>query len=95
MVWSHTGNSGDAWFETAVQLGAHNDFQVVFSASVGTYFGDIAIDDIQLLDCSPGNFYGPADCSFENDMCNYLNQQHEVLVILLDMSLIENENKSR
>ena len=54
--------------------------QVVFSATVGNKpYGDIAIDDIEFVDCSPGNFYGPADCSFENDFCNYLNQQHEVV----------------
>ena len=25
---------------------------------------------------SSGDFYGPADCAFEQDMCNYLNQHH-------------------
>ena len=77
-VWQHSGNSGDAWFETAVQIGAQNMFQIVFSATVRNSVGDIAIDDISFIDCSPGNFYGPADCSFESDFCNYLNQQHEV-----------------
>ena len=77
-VWQHSGTSGDAWFETAVSIGAQNMFQVIFSATVRNNAGDIAIDDISFIDCSPGNFYGPVDCSFESDFCNYLNQQHEV-----------------
>lgn len=49
------------------------DFQIVFEAIKGkTYLGDMAIDDITILDkaCPP-----PGSCDFEEDSCTWTNVQ--------------------
>ncbi|XP_047128245.1 MAM and LDL-receptor class A domain-containing protein 1 isoform X1 [Hydra vulgaris] len=56
-VWSKSKNQGDKWFKGKVNLVSSQDFQVIFTAVMGTSFrGDIAIDDIMF---SPG-------CIFNN-----------------------------
>ena len=48
-----------------------SDYQVVFEGIRGSSFqGDIAIDDVVLLDntCPP-----PGDCNFETGMCTWTN----------------------
>ena len=54
-----------------VSLTQTSDYQLVFEGIRGTsYQGDIAIDDIVLLDntCPP-----PGDCNFETGMCTWVN----------------------
>ncbi|XP_041824757.1 MAM and LDL-receptor class A domain-containing protein 1 [Melanotaenia boesemani] len=53
-VWSQTGNQGNKWRRGEVFLGILNDFQVVLRAKRGiSYMGDVVIDDVSFLDCSP------------------------------------------
>uniref|UniRef100_A0A672JC96 MAM and LDL receptor class A domain containing 1 n=1 Tax=Salarias fasciatus TaxID=181472 RepID=A0A672JC96_SALFA len=53
-VWSQAGNQGNKWRRGEVFLGLSNNFQVVFRAKRGiSYMGDIVIDDVSFLDCSP------------------------------------------
>ncbi|XP_026219478.1 MAM and LDL-receptor class A domain-containing protein 1 [Anabas testudineus] len=53
-VWSQTGNQGNKWRRGEVFLGLGNYFQVVFRAKRGiSYMGDVVIDDVSFLDCSP------------------------------------------
>lgn len=50
-----------------------SDYQLVFEGIRGNSFqGDIAIDDVVLLDnnCPP-----PGDCNFETGMCTWVNVQ--------------------
>uniref|UniRef100_A0A665X318 MAM and LDL receptor class A domain containing 1 n=1 Tax=Echeneis naucrates TaxID=173247 RepID=A0A665X318_ECHNA len=53
-VWSQSGNQGNKWRRGEVYLGFSNNFQVVFRAKRGiSYMGDVVIDDVSFLDCSP------------------------------------------
>ncbi|XP_040921930.1 MAM and LDL-receptor class A domain-containing protein 1 [Toxotes jaculatrix] len=53
-VWSQTGNQGNKWRRGEVFLGLSNNFQVVFRAKRGiSYMGDVVIDDVSFVDCSP------------------------------------------
>ncbi|XP_022622767.1 MAM and LDL-receptor class A domain-containing protein 1 [Seriola dumerili] len=53
-VWSQSGNQGNKWRRGEVFLGLSNNFQVVFRAKRGiSYMGDVVIDDVSFLDCSP------------------------------------------
>ena len=54
-----------------VTITSSSDYWLVFEGVRGSsYEGDIAIDDVELLDnsCPP-----PGDCNFEKDMCTWLN----------------------
>ncbi|XP_069015480.1 MAM and LDL-receptor class A domain-containing protein 1 [Embiotoca jacksoni] len=53
-AWSQTGNQGNKWRRGEVYLGLASNFQVVFRAKQGiSYMGDVVIDDVSFLDCSP------------------------------------------
>ena len=50
---------------------SNSDYWLVFEGVRGSgYQGDVAIDDVELLDnaCPP-----PGDCNFEKGMCTWLN----------------------
>lgn len=58
-------------FSFQVTVSSVSDYQIVFEGVAGTsYQGDIAIDDVILLDnaCPP-----PGDCNFETGMCTWVN----------------------
>nr|XP_046227551.1 MAM and LDL-receptor class A domain-containing protein 1 [Scatophagus argus] len=68
-VWSQTGNQGNKWRQGEVFLGLLSNFQVVFRAKRGiSYMGDLVIDDVSFLHCSPPL---PSDqpCSPEQYAC--------------------------
>uniref|UniRef100_A0A673AYJ2 MAM and LDL receptor class A domain containing 1 n=1 Tax=Sphaeramia orbicularis TaxID=375764 RepID=A0A673AYJ2_9TELE len=53
-VWSQTGNQGNKWRRGEVFIGLSSNFQVVFRAKRGiSYMGDVVIDDVLFLHCSP------------------------------------------
>ncbi|XP_014185803.1 MAM and LDL-receptor class A domain-containing protein 1 [Haplochromis burtoni] len=53
-VWTETGNQGNKWRRGEVFLGLLSNVQVVFSAKRGiSYMGDLVIDDVGFVDCSP------------------------------------------
>ncbi|KAM7390330.1 hypothetical protein PAMA_008482 [Pampus argenteus] len=53
-VWSQTGNQGNKWRRGEVFIGISNNLQVVFRTKRGiSYMGDVVIDDVSFLDCSP------------------------------------------
>ncbi|XP_041817770.1 MAM and LDL-receptor class A domain-containing protein 1 [Chelmon rostratus] len=53
-VWSQAGNQGNKWRRGEVFLGLSNNFQVVFRAKRGiSYMGDLVLDDVSFLHCSP------------------------------------------
>ncbi|XP_061569314.1 MAM and LDL-receptor class A domain-containing protein 1 isoform X2 [Cololabis saira] len=54
VVWSQTGNQGNKWRRGEVFLGLSNNLQVVFRAKRGiSYMGDVVIDDVSFVLCSP------------------------------------------
>uniref|UniRef100_A0A8C5HM61 MAM and LDL-receptor class A domain-containing protein 1-like n=1 Tax=Gouania willdenowi TaxID=441366 RepID=A0A8C5HM61_GOUWI len=68
-VWSQAGNQGNRWRQGEVFLGISNNVQVVFRAKHGiSYMGDVVIDDVTFLDCSPPL---PSDqpCTHEQYAC--------------------------
>ncbi|XP_027129851.1 MAM and LDL-receptor class A domain-containing protein 1 isoform X2 [Larimichthys crocea] len=84
-VWSQTGNQGNKWKRGEVFLGLLNNFQVVFRAKRGiSYMGDVVIDDVNFLHCSPPlpsdqpctpEQYACANghCIPQDNLCDFIN----------------------
>lgn len=50
-IWSKSGNQGDEWLITQVSVWSpRRAFRLSFEGTVGGSTGDIAIDDVQILD---------------------------------------------
>ena len=55
-----------------VQIGARQQFRLHFVGYVGvSYDGDIAIDDVEFLNCAGSGLHGAMDCDFEFGNCDY------------------------
>ncbi|XP_054550654.1 MAM and LDL-receptor class A domain-containing protein 1 [Talpa occidentalis] len=53
-LWAQSGQQGAQWKKVEVLLGVHSHIQIIFRAKRGvSYMGDVAVDDISFLDCSP------------------------------------------
>uniref|UniRef100_A0A8C3AYV8 MAM and LDL receptor class A domain containing 1 n=1 Tax=Cyclopterus lumpus TaxID=8103 RepID=A0A8C3AYV8_CYCLU len=84
-VWSQSGNQGNKWRRGEVFLGLSNSFQVVFRAKRGiSYMGDVVIDDVSFLHCSPSlpsdlpctpEQYACANghCIPQDNLCDFIN----------------------
>ncbi|XP_062297401.1 MAM and LDL-receptor class A domain-containing protein 1 [Scomber scombrus] len=84
-VWSQTGNQGNKWRRGEVFIGLSDNFQVVFRAKRGiSYMGDVVIDDVSFVDCSPPlpsdwpctpEQYACANghCITEDNLCDFIN----------------------
>ncbi|XP_044196224.1 MAM and LDL-receptor class A domain-containing protein 1 isoform X2 [Thunnus albacares] len=84
-VWSQNGNQGNKWRRGEVFIGLSNNFQVVFRAKRGiSYMGDLVIDDVSFLDCSPPlpsdqpctpEQYACANghCITQDNLCDFIN----------------------
>ena len=54
VVFNRTGEQPDGWQRANITIGALNDFNITIWGIVGDgYAGDIAIDDVSMMDCSP------------------------------------------
>ncbi|AWP20537.1 putative MAM and LDL-receptor class A domain-containing protein 1 [Scophthalmus maximus] len=87
VVWSQTGNQGNKWRRGEVFLGLSNNFQLLFRAKRGiSYMGDVVIDDVSFIDCTPplpsdqpctleqyacANEGFSGRCNFEFDLCSW------------------------
>ncbi|XP_077978870.1 MAM and LDL-receptor class A domain-containing protein 1-like [Glandiceps talaboti] len=75
-VWTQTGNTGEFWHSGTVDYSAALDqYHVVFEADIGaSAVGDIAIDDVQIIDhaCQLDG-----TCNFERSMCTWTNSPRE------------------
>ncbi|XP_014680990.1 PREDICTED: MAM and LDL-receptor class A domain-containing protein 1-like [Priapulus caudatus] len=73
VVWTLAGDQGDRWYKGMVDVASSTTFNVVFEGVVGSNVkGDIAIDDVFLLDQACPN---PDACDFEFDLCSWNNEQ--------------------
>ncbi|XP_029005062.1 MAM and LDL-receptor class A domain-containing protein 1 isoform X2 [Betta splendens] len=84
-VWSQAGNQGNRWRRGEVFLGLSSNFQVAFRAKRGiSYMGDVVIDDVSFLDCSPAlppeQPCGPEQyacasghCIPQDNLCDFIN----------------------
>ncbi|CAL1597133.1 unnamed protein product [Knipowitschia caucasica] len=69
-VWSQSGTQGNKWRQGEVFLGLATTFQVVFRAQRGiSYMGDVVIDDVHFLQCSPP-VSSNTPCSSEEYSCS-------------------------
>lgn len=69
-VWSQSGTQGNKWRRGEVYLGLAKNFQVVFRAKRGiSYMGDVVIDDVEFLQCSPP-VSSDASCTSEEYTCS-------------------------
>ena len=66
-LWSKTGDQGDVWQRAQLLLPTlKKQYQIVFDVIQGSGFrGDIAIDDIRFLECTP-----PVQCKAGEFQCN-------------------------
>ncbi|XP_070567019.1 MAM and LDL-receptor class A domain-containing protein 2-like [Ptychodera flava] len=72
-VWTRGGGIDDLWHFAEVTVTAAQTYQVVFEGVRGTdYQGDIALDDLTLIDgqCS---YISGLTCDFESDQCGLTN----------------------
>ena len=54
-LWNITGDQGNKWIQGTVNVGLQGDFFLVMEAIMKSGFrGDIAIDDIQFVNCAIG-----------------------------------------
>ncbi|KAK7881754.1 hypothetical protein WMY93_030163 [Mugilogobius chulae] len=68
-VWSQSGTQGTKWRRGEVFLGLAKNFQVVFRAQRGiSYMGDVVIDDVHFLQCSPP--FSNIQCTSEEYRCS-------------------------
>ncbi|TNN57956.1 MAM and LDL-receptor class A domain-containing protein 1 [Liparis tanakae] len=84
-VWSQSGNQGNKWRRGEVFVGLSNSFQVAFRAKRGiSYMGDVVIDDVSFLHCSPPlpsdqpctpEQYACANghCIPQDNLCDFIN----------------------
>eukprot|EP00794_Sanderia_malayensis_P017044 gene17044-18759_t len=74
-AWSRTSNQGNQWLIGQLSITTTNNYKVVIEGVRGRSFtGDIAIDDIKMLD---GLCNQPATCDFENKRCTWTNTKSE------------------
>ncbi|XP_071953545.1 MAM and LDL-receptor class A domain-containing protein 2-like, partial [Antedon mediterranea] len=77
LVWSRYGNQGNIWRNAVVQLShtGYGDNYIVFEGLSGSsYTGDIAIDDIYIVDCTTQSFSCPNGmCISNNSRCDGFN----------------------
>ncbi|CAH3118157.1 unnamed protein product [Pocillopora meandrina] len=70
-VWSKTGNDSNIWNVAQVNIKSRSGYQIVFEGVKGaSYTGDIAIDDVKIMN---GSCPSPGDCSFDDGMCTWTN----------------------
>jgi hypothetical protein len=52
-VWTHTGTRSNKWYQSQVDIQGSSPYQILFEGVRGTsYKGDIAVDDISVVDGS-------------------------------------------
>ena len=71
-VFKKSGEQGSGWKLANVTLSTLANFSLVIEAvhTTGDFKGDIAIDDIKFVDCTPGAENSPASCDFESGICS-------------------------
>uniref|UniRef100_A0A2C9KE99 MAM domain-containing protein n=1 Tax=Biomphalaria glabrata TaxID=6526 RepID=A0A2C9KE99_BIOGL len=68
-IWTRSGSHGNVWRQGEAPVFSTQNYQISFEGTVGHgYGGDIALDDISLINgsCSPQDM-----CDFEIDLCEY------------------------
>lgn len=71
-VFTKSGDQGAGWLFANITLGSLTNFSITLEVvhTLGSFKGDIAIDDIVFADCTPGAENSPASCDFEEGLCS-------------------------
>ena len=71
-VLKQSGDQGSGWKLANITLSSLKDFSITIETvhTTGSFQGDIAIDDISFVDCTPGAENSPASCDFESGLCS-------------------------
>nr|XP_054757472.1 MAM and LDL-receptor class A domain-containing protein 1-like [Lytechinus pictus] len=78
LEWNMTGNQGNQWVKGQINLNQVTGFSIIFEGVVGTgSTGDIAIDDVFFLPDQTCNDTSPVNCDFEDDWCDYSQDDSE------------------
>ena len=57
LVWHKDGDQGSDWKQASIDVGEKKNFKIKFTGIVGkNHQSDIAIDDIQFINCTVGRF---------------------------------------
>ncbi|XP_022098207.1 MAM and LDL-receptor class A domain-containing protein 1-like isoform X2 [Acanthaster planci] len=79
--WSKSGDSGDQWQETWMDIGPGSEFQIIFAGERGSGIeSDIAVDDITVVEgqCDSGIKVSDLRCDFDsNTFCAYKNSPND------------------
>ena len=52
-IWSQQGDHNDTWLSAEIKIGARERFRLHIIGYIGaSYDGDIAIDDLEFLNCA-------------------------------------------
>ncbi|TSL34566.1 MAM and LDL-receptor class A domain-containing protein 1 [Bagarius yarrelli] len=72
-LWYETGHQGSRWMLGKIFIGIRHNFQVILRSKRGiSYMGDVAVDDIEFIDCAPPIFMGVPCTKFEFACANGL-----------------------
>ena len=73
-IMKETGDHGSGWQLANITggLSSLTNFSIIIEVvhTTGSFQGDIAIDDIKFVDCTPGAENSPASCDFESGLCS-------------------------
>ena len=71
-ILKQSGDQGSGWQLANITLSSLKDFSITIEVvhTTGSFLGDIAIDDIAFVDCTPGAENSPASCDFEGGLCS-------------------------
>lgn len=73
ILWSHDGALANRWLYAQINVNSPNQtWQAIFEGEVLTQNADasVAIDDVSI---TRGLCPKPGDCTFENDLCGWIN----------------------
>lgn len=88
-IWEKSGNQKNIWRESIIQMEELNEnFQLIIEGtSIGSHLGDIAIDDVSLIDIDeclneiPGTTTEETGGIFDIESCvNRCNETHELVL---------------
>nr|XP_039272221.1 MAM and LDL-receptor class A domain-containing protein 2-like [Styela clava] len=80
IIWKHTGTLANVWFPAIVDIISDVNYQIIFEGTRGvSYYGDIAIDDIEMvLGLCPPPKDAELYCTFEDDLaCGWTQDQDD------------------
>ncbi|XP_067024603.1 MAM and LDL-receptor class A domain-containing protein 1-like isoform X1 [Acropora muricata] len=74
VVFTRSGNQGDAWHRASFEINYPGKSKLVFEGIRGSSFkGDAAIDNVELRECGEGAF----TCIFDQELCGFTQSSND------------------